>query len=220
MNATLSNHARPSLKEQAYERIEEMIVTLELPPGTLLSEHELSRQIGIGRTPVREALQRLAADRLVTPLPRRGIVVSEINLTDMLAILETRRVLDRLLASRAAHRASDAERQELQACAADMQRAAASGDLRAFMREDHRFDRIVGEASRNRFAAEASAPLHAHCRRFWFRYRDNGDLQESATRHIAVMQAIVAGDAAQAGDAAERLIDYLETFTRSTIDVF
>ncbi|MDQ7053474.1 MAG: GntR family transcriptional regulator [candidate division KSB1 bacterium] len=220
MNVTLSKHSRPSLKEQAYERIEEMIVTLELPPGTLLSEYELSRQIGIGRTPVREALQRLAAERLVTPLPRRGIVVAEINLTDMLAILETRRALDRLLASRAAERGSDAERQALRACAVDMQKAAASGDLRGFMREDRRFDRIAGEASRNRFAAEASAPLHTHCRRFWFRYRDNGDLQQSAARHIAVMQAIAAGDAEKAGDATERLIDYLETFTRSTIDVY
>ncbi len=220
MNEALSNHTRPNLKEQAYERIEEMIVTLELPPGALLSEYELSRQVGIGRTPVREALQRLIADGLVVALPRRGIAVTEINLTDMLAILETRRVLDRLLASRAAARASEAQRRDLENCATAMQRAAEAGDLRAFMREDHRFDRIVGNASRNRFAAEASQPLHAHGRRFWFYYRDNGDLLESAARHIAVMQAIIAGNAERAEAEADRLIDYLEQFTRSAIDVY
>ena len=80
-----------SLAEKAYDRVEEMIVTLELEPGSVFSEVELSKRIEIGRTPLREALQRLSADRLVKTMPRRGMVVTEINIREQLALLETRR---------------------------------------------------------------------------------------------------------------------------------
>ncbi|MCB0270228.1 MAG: GntR family transcriptional regulator, partial [Calditrichaeota bacterium] len=95
-----------SLSEKAYQLVEEMIVTLKMLPGTAFSEQELSKRVNIGRTPLREALQRLIADRLVISLPRRGMIVTEINLTEYLAILETRRELDRLIARKAAQRAT------------------------------------------------------------------------------------------------------------------
>ncbi|MEE3092729.1 MAG: GntR family transcriptional regulator, partial [Pseudomonadota bacterium] len=87
-----------SLSDQAYEGLEEMIVTLHLEPGAVLSEAELSEQLGIGRTPIREALQRLAREGLVLILPRKGILVSEINPGKQLLLLEVRRELERLLA--------------------------------------------------------------------------------------------------------------------------
>lgn len=209
-----------SLADQAYERLEALIVTLLLPPGTLLSEADVSERVGIGRTPVREALQRLASDRLVRALPRKGIYVTEINITDHLALLETRRVLDRLVASRAARRATPDQRMALQDCHKAMQQAAAQMDLAAFLREDKTCDTILEAASRNPFAARALAPLHAHCRRFWYRYREGHDLARSAQLHGAVLEAVISAEEQAAEDAADALVDYLTQRTREALDLF
>src|SRR5258708_9067329 len=88
---------RQSLTELAYAHLEELIVTLKLAPGRVVSEGELSVLTGIGRTPIREALQRLARERLVSILPRRGIIVTEINVGSQLKLLEVRRELERLI---------------------------------------------------------------------------------------------------------------------------
>ena len=85
-----------SLSDRAYRRLEEMIVTLQLAPGAVVSESALSKRLGIGRTPIREALQRLARERLVVVLPRRGIMVSEINVSTQLRLLEARRELEQI----------------------------------------------------------------------------------------------------------------------------
>jgi len=207
-----------TLSEKAYGILEEMIVTLKLEPGRVISEALLSQAISIGRTPLREALQRLAVEGLVSSLPRRGLIVSEINITQHLALLETRRVLDRLVLSRAARRATREQRDALLACAAGMERAAASKDLTTFMKLDRDFDAIVEAASRNAFAARALAPLHVHCRRFWYMYHHNGDLSRSATLHVQVMEAVARADEEVAAASADRLVDYLEEFTRSAFD--
>ena len=86
-----------TLTDRAYRELEEMIVTLQISPGTVLSEQALSGRLKIGRTPIREALQRLARDGLVVIMPRRGIMVSEINLRLQLRLLEVRRELERHL---------------------------------------------------------------------------------------------------------------------------
>lgn len=218
MNGATAASAPVSLAAQAYQTIEEMIVTLELPPGSGFSEAELSRRIGIGRTPLREALQRLATERLVTTLPRRGMIVTEINIGELLMLLETRRVLDRLIASRAATRALPAHREALRDGAARMHAAADNGDISAFMRCDREFDEILGAAARNRWAAEAVAPLHAHCRRFWYVHQNHGDLGRAAALHETLMTAVAGGDESGAGLAALRLLDYLEGLTRAVLD--
>ena len=94
-----------TLTDKAYAQIEELIVTLQLPPGTVLSELVLADRLGIGRTPIREALQRLSRDGLVNILARRGVLVSEIDLRAQLRLLEVRRELERLMARSAAERA-------------------------------------------------------------------------------------------------------------------
>ncbi|HUI09488.1 MAG TPA: GntR family transcriptional regulator [Bacteroidota bacterium] len=210
---------RASLAEEAYTRLEEMIVTLELRPGSVLSEAELSRKIRIGRTPMREALQRLQAHRLVTTLPRRGVVISEINIVDFLSLLETRRVLDRLVATKAARRASPEQRNALEKIAGAMVAAAGRGDMTEYMRLDTAFDRLLEEASRSAYALQASVPLHAQCRRFWYLYRHNGDLLKSAGLHAAMMRAVARGNEGEAGDAADALVDYMEAFARTALDL-
>src|SRR5689334_4737953 len=110
MTRRITVPADRSLTDLAYAHLEEMIVTLKLKPGATVSEGELSVMTGIGRTPIREALQRLSREKLVNILPRRGIVVTEINAGNQMKLLEVRRELERLVARSAARRATDEER--------------------------------------------------------------------------------------------------------------
>src|SRR5689334_25339402 len=109
-----------SLSERAYADLEEMIVTLKLAPGAAVSEQELAQRLGIGRTPIREALQRLAREGLVTILPRKGILVSETDPRKQLLVLEVRRELERLLCRSGAQRASEEQRQRFREIADGM----------------------------------------------------------------------------------------------------
>jgi len=216
------NSEHISLAEKAYILLEEMIVTLKLPPGKVFSEADLSKAINIGRTPMRESLQRLAVDRLVTTIPRKGVMVTDVNITEHLALLETRRVLERLIASKAARRAHTDHREALRNCGSAMMEAAMEGDASSFMKLDREFDQILRVASRNAFAAQATEPLRAHCRRFWYVYRDNGnngDLKESAQAHVDLMNAVADRDEERAAACSDKLMDYLEQFTRAALDL-
>ena len=208
-----------SLAEQAYEVVERMIVTLELPPGSLFSEGELSERVGIGRTPLREALQRLSGDRLVEAVPRRGIVVTEINATEYLSLLQTRGVLDRLIAEQAARRASPEERNELRTLAPLLLESARSKNSDRFMKYDKAVDRILETACRNPYAYQAVSPLHAHSRRFWSVYQHHGSLIESATFHVEIMEAVAFANSEAAAYASDQLIEYLTSFTRKALDL-
>ncbi len=176
-------------------------------------------RLGIGRTPIREALQRLARERLVTILPRRGIVVAEENLTTQLRLLEMRREVERLLARAAARRASAEQRRHLAEVAAGMERAARDNDDIAFMRLDREFNGLMLDAARNEFAAGAMSLMHGLSRRFWYiHYRETADLPRAARLHAEVARAVAAGDGEGAQHASDRLIDYIEAFARATAD--
>ena len=208
-----------TLTEQAYRRLEELITTLALPPGMVLGEQNLVQRIGIGRTPIREALQRLARDGLVVVLPRRGILVSEINVRSQLRLLETRRVLERLIARLAAERATQAERAVFASLAQDMREAAAASDDLSFMRLDHQFNELAAAASRNEFAVRSLANMAGLSRRFWYQhYKQAADLPLSANLHADVCEAIAGRDVEASGAASDRLIDYIENFARKTLD--
>src|SRR5690349_602502 len=125
-----------TLTEQAYRVIEEQIATLRLKPGDVLSEQMLSATFKIGRTPIREALQRLAREGLVTILPRKGILVSDINPRTQLLVLEVRRELERLLSRAGSERATKEQHTQFLELAQGMDRAAKSNDDIAFMRLD------------------------------------------------------------------------------------
>ena len=122
--------ARESLTDKAYKQLEEMIVTLQLEPGLVLVEADLGERLHIGRTPIREALHRLAREGLVMILPRKGILVTEINPGKQFLVLELRRELERLMARASAARATDAERKEFRRIAKGMKQAAGNNDDR------------------------------------------------------------------------------------------
>jgi len=207
-----------SLTDSAYAQLEELIVTLQLPPGMFLSEMALATRLGIGRTPIREALQRLARDGLVNILPRRGVMVSEIDLRAQLRLLEVRRELERLLARRAAERATAEERTVFAELARSMRAAAAIADDLAFMRMDLQFNELVAASARNEFASRSIGLMHGLSRRFWYHhYREAADLPLTARLHAEVAEAIAARDGEAAAAASDRLVGYIESFARSTL---
>lgn len=208
-----------TLTDRAYRQLEELISTLQLPPGTVLSELTLAQRLNIGRTPIREALQRLARDGLVVVLARRGVLVSDINLRTQLRLLETRRVLERLMAELAADRATDEEREHFAQIASGMQDAAVRSDGIEFMRLDRKLNMLVAEAARNEFASRSMAMMHALSRRFWYQhYKRVADLPLAAQLHAELAAAIAARDGKAAAAASDRLIDYIESFARKTLD--
>lgn len=207
-----------SLAELAYWRLEEMITTLVLKPGTLVREAELSAYLGIGRTPVREALKHLERDGLVEVQPRRGIWITPIDARSELLALEVRRALERLVAGRAAKRRNEAEKKALLEMACGMEQAAEKGDSVTFMRLDHDFNRLMVGCARNPFADDAISALQIRSRRFWFnQVTTPADLVGAAKRHVAIINAIVAGDGNRAEAAADALIDYVEDFVKSSV---
>ncbi|WP_186400501.1 GntR family transcriptional regulator [Stappia sp. P2PMeth1] len=207
--AASGQEGEESRAARAYRALEEQIVTLGLAPGTAMTESRIAALLDMGRTPIREAIQRLAWEGLVTIRPRLGILVAEINPADFARVLEARHALEILLTGSAAHLASRDERDRLADCARAMRDAAAKGDVAAFLREDKTFDEIVAVASCNPFAARVVAPLQSHSRRFWFRYFGESDLNSAAWHHMELMQAIASGDVALARARADDLMHYL-----------
>jgi DNA-binding GntR family transcriptional regulator len=209
-----------SLTDRAYADLEEMIVTLKVAPGAAVSEQELAQQLRIGRTPIREALQRLAREGLVSILPRRGIIVSPIDMKRQLRLLEVRRELERLIARSAARRATDEERVAFDAVAQRFLESARVNDDVAFMRTDREFNDLCSRASHNEFAAGAMSLMHSLSRRFWYiHYKQAADMPLTAKLHANIARAISKGDEEAAAAASDKLLDVIEKFTRNTTDM-
>jgi DNA-binding GntR family transcriptional regulator len=218
--AELNELAEPKAKltDLAYEQIEEAIITMRIPPGSVVSELSLSEMLQIGRTPIREAIQRLAREHLLLVLPQRGLLVPEIDLKKQLRLLETRREVERLICKSAARRATPAERERFFRLRDEFTHASATNDDVAFMRSDREFNELALVAARNEFADGAMRLMHGLSRRFWyFHYKQAADLPEMARLHAAVADAIGKGDANAAGEALDRLLDNIEDFTKATL---
>ena len=206
-----------SQTEQAFNLIEEMIVTLEIPPGGSVSEATLSAKTGIGRTPIRMALKRLEHMGLVTSLPRKGVFIRQLRMEDVLAILEIRRPVERMLAVKAARLASKAQRDNLRFCVDCMVQAAIAGDVHRYLHFDQECDRIINETSRNPFAIDFVDLLYVHSRRFWVAYSKETDWVTIAHLHSDMMNAVADGDEERTGAASDALLDYLEQFCKSVM---
>jgi DNA-binding GntR family transcriptional regulator len=217
--ASRGSKPRPDrLADIAHGKLEELIVTLELAPGSLWSEAMLSDRIGIGRTPVREAVQRLAWERLVTIIRRHGIRISDIDPHEQMLVVELRQEFEPLVASRAARRATVDERRYLSRTADSFLEAGATVDVMKFLRVHFESKRFVIACARNPFIANAFAPINALTRRFYFVYqRETKDVARAAALHAAVLKAIASGDEAAAAEAAKTMVDYAEYYTRSVI---
>lgn len=213
-----ARQVRRRAADLAYDRLEAMISKLELEPGTPVVEAVLADMTGLGRTPVREALMRMVSIGLIQQQPMRGLIISNIDVMAHLDVLETRRALERLISTQAARRASPEQKRELLAAAKKMVKAAKSGELDEYMAADQALDHAVHDACRNQTAVKAVVPLVVQCRRFWYAYQHEGELNKAADAHMRMAEGIASGDEEQAAAGAELLMGYLESFARRVID--
>src|SRR5207253_10094790 len=140
---------RGLLADRAYRALRDRLVTLRIPPGSPIDEDAIGRELKMGRTPVREAIKRLALENLVTVFPRRGTFASEINITDLAHISDVRAQLEGHAAYRAAERISDAQRAELAELLDELHRRHGSDDLEALMSLDARVHRFIYRCTGN-----------------------------------------------------------------------
>lgn len=205
--------------QRAYARIEEEIATLVLAPGQAVSENMLAERFGLGRTPVREALQQLAREGLVVILPSRGILVSEIDVRKQLRMIEARRHVECGVVAWAARRADAAQRERLRTLATEMKQAASRNDGASFLALDGEFNQLLLAAARNEYLSSCMRLMQGLARRFWFaHYRTVADVPETARLHAAIASAVAEGDEKAARECLDRLLDNVESFTRATLD--
>ena len=219
---TLGNGASGSLADQAYVQLREAIIRVELAPGTLLREDELTRWAGVGRTPVREAIQRLVRDGFVTVIPRRGTLVSEINITDLAAIYEVRAHLESWAARLAAERAGAGEHAEAATLIAALEALRSEDGYEPLLTLDRRIHRFAYACGRNQFLAETLDQYHNLSLRIlnvaMKRYPSlTPSLDAVVHDQRKLLEAIIEGDGAAAEDAAAQHVLRFESEIRQVI---
>lgn len=194
-----SKKTASSQSAEAYARLKAKIVTLELPPAAPIDENALMEELGLGRTPIREALQRLAYDNLVVIFPRRGTLVADLNLSDLQKVFELRQELEPFAARLAAERATPAQAAEMAELFADADQILQAGDYRQLIAIDHRAHVLLTQAAHNEFLEESLERLYSHVLRLWHvALHKVGRLREAIDEHRAIIAAVQAGD----GEAA------------------
>lgn len=206
----------PRASELAYAKLQTMVVELELAPGELVNEAALAERIGLGRMPVREALARLSQERFLTILPRRGTVVADIVLTDVLDMLTACEIFEAGLASEICRQASDEELALLAEKFTTVDELGASGDYLAFLTADHAAHTAMVRLCRNPFVAPVAETALLHNLRFW-RYVRRRQVLESRfiQPHAPLVEALTRRDS----DAAELAIRTLVANARISLQV-
>ena len=190
-----------SLSEHAYRDIRRMIVLLELAPGAVIREDALQSSLQLGRTPIREALQRLVRDQFVTVIPRRGMYVSSIDVGDLAVLYETRAILEPYAMRLACARGDDGAWNEM---ATLLKSATDSSTPVQLLEIDRRCRELVWAAADNRFLTDQLDMLYAHSDRLWHLYLgDVAGLHDMIDEHRAILTALRAEDA----DSAAELIE-------------
>jgi len=202
-----------SLAEQAYEVLEEKLVTLALPPGTRVSEGQLIEMTGFGRTPVREAIQRLAQQELLLVMPRKGLVVTPVNHASMVHILEVRKPVERLVVYRAALNAKDGQRSEIAAIARKL--TISHDSFEDFLQLDRELGGLLDACAGNSFASATVAPLRSHCRRFWYRHRHQMQLSDSISAYSKMARLVARREYNGAQKASDGVIAVMERLVAS-----
>ena len=205
-----------SLAERAYVAIRRLIVTLELGPGSVINERELVEQLGIGRTPVREALRRLAQEGLVEVYPRRGMFVTDVDVRKLALVSEVRTALEPEAARLAAERATDAERAELQELLDELD--AAGADDHALMALDERIHRAVYRCARNDLLATTLEQYYVLALRIWTIALDRQhELNDAVQGHRALLEAIHDGDGERAAATMRAHVEDFEQAMRRVL---
>lgn len=208
-----------SLTEDAYERIQHMIVVGTLRPYELISETDLARELNCGRTPVREALQRLKFEGFVDILPRRGALVTPIDVTRQLDLLETRRPLEEQMVRLAARRATASQREEMRRLANGLLAAIRDNDRASYLSFNKAIHEIEAAATQNQFLRQQMGVIHNLSRRFWFSFiADTDSFSEAARWHAQTLMMVADGDVEGAVASSHKLLDLLDKAARSAVE--
>jgi len=206
------------LSEQAYRSIRDLIVTLDLQPGAVVSESDLMARLGMGRTPVREALRALARERLVEVYPRRGIFVAGVDPRELSALSEARSVLEPAAARLAAVRLTDSDRATIDELLRELDGLGRIPDERELIALDQRLHRFVYAACRNTFLERSLDDYYTHALRIWFLALNRLEhLGDAVGEHKAILEAIRDGDADAAADTMTAHIDGFESSIRQAL---
>jgi len=210
--------AGPLLSDQAYLAIRDLIVTLELAPGAIVSEADLMNLLAMGRTPVREALRALARERLIDVYPRRGMFVAGVDARDLASLSEARAVLEPAAARLAARRLTEADKAILDELLAELDALGSTPDERDLITLDRRLHRFVYATARNPFLESTLDEQYTHALRIWFMALDRlPHLDDAVKEHRDILEAIRRGDADQAAVTMAAHIDGFETSIRKAL---
>ncbi len=206
---------RENLFALAYGRLEEMTVTCELQPGRSLAMQELQEMTGLGRTPVHQAVSRLAGDTLVIVRPRHGLQIAPVDLARERVLLRLRRDIERFVTRLAAERAGPSQRNQLLHMTRTLRQGRERMTIREFNQLDRRIDRLMIAASGEPFLEHTLRPLHTISRRIGWIYHNwvaaEAGLYPTVDCHLAILDAVASGNAEAAVIAADRLIDFADS---------
>jgi DNA-binding GntR family transcriptional regulator len=206
-----------SLADRAYLAIRGLIVSLELAPGDPIREPDLTAQLGIGRTPVREALRRLALERLVEVYPRRGMFVTTVDVRDLARLCEVRAVLEPEAARLAAERATRPDLEEINALIEELLDPRRRDD-RALIDLDERIHRTIYRTSHNQLLEETLEWYYTHALRIWMLALDRTrTLQSAVLEHHDLLDAIARGNGERAGQLMRAHVEHFEQSMRDVL---
>ncbi|MDQ4113600.1 MAG: GntR family transcriptional regulator [Actinomycetota bacterium] len=207
-----------SLAYAAYERIRDRLIMLDIRPGEPINDGALAASLGIGRTPVREALKRLETDHLVVSYARRGTFATAVDVTELGAISDLRRQLEPFAANRAAAAASEPIRAELRAMAEKVRALDASGDRRTLMRLDMSVHRLIYRATGNKHLEDVLIRYDNLATRIWCLVVDKlPDLASHISEHAQLLDAIADGDSERAERLTSEHVDGFSTEIRRVL---
>lgn len=202
-----------NLSDMAYDRLEEMIITCELKPGLLLSIQDLQEMTGMGRTPIHQAVSRLAADTLITIRPRHGLQVAPISLARERTLLRLRRDMERFVVRLAAERSGPAHRSQLLHIIRVLHDEGERMTIGAFNQLDRRIDQLLGAVVGEPFLEQTLRPLHTIFRRIGWLYHTRVSPGEGLGRtvrcHLAILDAVAGGRVEDAVAASDGLIAFV-----------
>lgn len=212
-----SAEAARSQSEAAYLRIRDRIVSLDMPPGSVVQEARLRQELEIGRTPIREALQRLALENLVKSIPHRGTFVTDVNITDLARITEVRVVLESHAARLAAERLLASDRAGIRELLEVLESGGVT-DQRELMRLDQRIHRRIYRAARNSFLESTLETYLNLSLRLWYLVLDHEvRLRQAVVEHVELLRAVLAGDGSRAEDRMRRHVTGFEREIRKAL---
>lgn len=200
-----------SLGDIAYHRIKEKIISLELPPASVLDESQLVDELQVGLTPVRQALRRLSIENLVVILPRRGTIVADLNISDLHKIFELRIEIETLAAKFAAERATEKQIDELDALIEQSEMLIQKGDNTQLMKADREIHMLIAEAANNEFLAETAERLYGHVQRLWnLSIAEITGLAQGFQEHKAMVKAIRQRDSEEASMLMRKHVSHFQ----------